>query len=343
MRFFLGMDAGASKTFCLVGDESGRILGFGRGGPGNHQGPGLEAVVAEYRRAGEEALAQAGLRGDQVAHGAFCLAGADLPQDYAMLIPAVRALGLAQRITVKNDTMAALRSGLSRPWGVTVICGSGTNAAGRGPDGTEIVFPGLGWISGDWGGGGDLAREAIRRVMRAWDGRGPQTILTEMILRALEMNDVPELLQALYQQSEQMRSGIYRLPPLIFEAAYRGDAVAQELVTMQGEEVGITAGAIIRRLGLADTDVEVVLGGSIFKAKGPLLFDVIAATVHKVAPLARIVIPEFEPVVGAWLIALEAEGGQATPAVYEQLRATMPIALRRSPSIPIDTVPMAGL
>ncbi len=333
MRHFLGMDAGASKTFCVVGDESGRILGFGRGGPGNHQGPGLEAVVAEYRRAGEEALAQAGLRGDQVAHGAFCLAGADLPQDYAMLIPAVRALGLAREVTVKNDTMAALRAGLSRPWGVTVICGSGTNAAGRGPDGTEIVFPGLGWISGDWGGGGDLAREAIRRIMRAWDGRGPQTMLTEMVLDALGLSDTAALLQALYNNEVQMRSEVYRLPPLIFEAAYRGDAVAQELVVMQGKEVGITAGAIIRRLGLADTDVEVVLGGSIFKAKGPLLFDVIAATVHSIAPLARIVIPEFEPVVGAWLIALETGGGQATPEIYKQLRVTMPPSLKR------DSVP----
>jgi N-acetylglucosamine kinase-like BadF-type ATPase len=328
MSYFLGMDAGASKTFCVVGDESGRILGFGRGGPGNHQGPGLEAVVAEYRRAGEEALAQAGLRGDQVVHGAFCLAGADLPQDYAMLIPAVRALGLAREITVKNDTMAALRAGLSRPWGVTMICGSGTNAAGRGPDGTEIVFPGLGWISGDWGGGGDLAREAIRRIMRAWDGRGPQTMLTEMILDALGLSDMAALLYVLYNE-EQMRSEVYRLPPLIFEAACHGDAVAQELVIMQGEEVGITAGTIIRRLGIADTDVEVVLGGSIFKAKGPLLFDVIAATVHRVAPRARIVLPQFEPVIGAWLIALERAGEQATLEVYEQLQATMPPALRR--------------
>ena len=304
------------------------LCGSGRGGPGNHQGPGLEAVVAEYRRAGEEALTQAGLSGERIDYGAFCLAGADLPQDYAMLTPAVRSLGLAREIVIKNDTMAALRSGLSRPWGVTVICGSGTNAAGRGPDGTEIVFPGLGWMSGDWGGGGDLAREAIRRIMRAWDGRGPQTMLTQMFLDALGMPDMEALLHALYEEKIP-RISVYRLPPLIFEAAYRGDAVAQELIVMQGEEVGITAGTIIRRLGLEETDVEVVLGGSIFKGKGPLLFDVIKATVHRTAPRAQVVVPEFEPVIGAWLIALETGGGEATPAVYARLRATMPPALRR--------------
>lgn len=328
MRYFLGMDAGASKTFCVVGDEEGRILGFGRGGSGNHQGPGLEAVLVEYRRAGEEALAQAGLTGDQVTFGAFCLAGADLPQDYAMLTPAVRALGLAREILIKNDTMAALRSGLSRPWGVTVICGSGTNAAGRGPDGQEIVFPGLGWMSGDWGGGGDLTREAIRRVMRAWDGRGPQTALTRLILDALDLPDTEALLLALYNDALP-REAYRQIPPLIFEAAYQGDPVAQELLRMQGEEVGTTAGTIIRRLGLTETDVEVVLGGSIFKGKGPLLLDVITAKVHEVAPRARIVIPEFEPVIGAWLIALESVVGTASPEVYDRLRETMPPELRR--------------
>ncbi|GAB4518668.1 MAG: N-acetylglucosamine kinase [Anaerolineae bacterium] len=328
MRYFLGMDAGASKTFCVVGDETGRLLGFGRGGSGNHQGPGLEAVLVEYRRAGTEALQQAGLTGDQVEFGAFCLAGADLPQDYAMLTPAVRGLGLAREIIVKNDTMAALRSGLSRSWGVTVICGSGTNAAGRGPDGTEIVFPGLGWMSGDWGGGGDLAREAIRRIMRAWDGRGPETLLTDLILDALGLPDMEALLHALYSGAVPHRA-IYALPPLIFEAAYRGDVVAQELLIMQGEEVGITAGTLIRRLGLEDTDVEVVLGGSIFKGKGPLLLDVIRERVHRVAPRARIVVPEFEPVIGAWLIAREAVLCETPSSVYERLRQTMPDALRR--------------
>ena len=30
MRHYLGLDAGGTKTFCLAGDETGRVLGFGR-------------------------------------------------------------------------------------------------------------------------------------------------------------------------------------------------------------------------------------------------------------------------------------------------------------------------
>jgi hypothetical protein len=56
------------------------------------------------------------------------------------------------------------------------------NAAGRAPDGREIGLPGLGAISGDWGGGSALGLEMVRAIMRAWDGRGKPTLLTRGVL-----------------------------------------------------------------------------------------------------------------------------------------------------------------
>ena len=61
MKYYLGLDAGGTKTFCLVGDAEGHILGFGRGGTGNYEVDGVEPAAVENRRAVEEALANAGL------------------------------------------------------------------------------------------------------------------------------------------------------------------------------------------------------------------------------------------------------------------------------------------
>src|ERR1039457_1100437 len=36
MRLFLGVDGGQSGTTALIGDEAGRVLGAGSGGPCNH-------------------------------------------------------------------------------------------------------------------------------------------------------------------------------------------------------------------------------------------------------------------------------------------------------------------
>jgi N-acetylglucosamine kinase-like BadF-type ATPase len=325
MRVVLGVDAGGSKTHAVVVDESGAVLGFGKGGVGNHQSHGLEAALKQIAKAVNRALQAAQVPAEQVELGCFCLAGADLPEDYKLLQSAVEEFGLAQRVVIKNDTLAALRSGLSRSWGVVVICGSGFNAAGRGPDGGEIVLPGLGPISGDWGGGGALSIEMIRAVMRSWDGRGQPTRLTRLVLDALGQSTEEELLAALYHR-RMAHKKILDLTPLLFEAADAGDEVACKLVTEMGVEVGVTAAALLCRLDLTATDSEVVLGGSVFKGKGPLLVDTAARWVHQTAPAARIVQPRLEPVGGAALLALELAGIEVTSQTNARMEKS-PVAI----------------
>lgn len=307
MRYVLGVDGGGSKTHALVADETGCVLGFGQGGPSNYQVDGLSTAMHSIEHAVRLALDRAGLSPPDISAGFFCLAGADLPEDFIILQEAVQALNLAQTAVIKNDTMAALRSGTTRSWGVVVICGTGFNAAGASPNGQEIIFPALGPISGDWGGGNSLSEEMIRAVMRAWDGRGNPTMLTELVLGALSAGSVEQLLSMLYhEQIDPQR--LLDLVPLLFDAAESGDQVARELIVRMGTEVAVSANALICRLALTKEDVEVVLGGSIFKGRGDLLLDTVTRLIHEVAPEARIVRPRHEPVVGAVLLALEAIG-----------------------------------
>lgn len=323
MKFLLGIDGGSSKTHALLADGSGRVLGFGKSGSANHQSYGLDSALSQIDLAARQALQGAGIDPEEVELGYFCLAGADLPEDFAMLQEAVEALHLARQVIIKNDTLAALRAGLSRSWGVVVICGTGFNAAGRSPDGREIVLPGLGPISGDWGGGGELSQEVIRLVMRAWDGRGRPTRLTQLVLSTLELPSEQVLLSKLYH--DEIDHGlILDLVKLLFEASAAGDEVAQELIVQMGTEVGVTANALLKRLSLEATDAEVVLGGSVFKGKGDLLIDTASQVIHRVAPRAQIVRPRFEPVVGALLLALESTGLSITPQRLERLEGSLP-------------------
>lgn len=321
MNCVLGVDAGNSKTFALVAETTGRVLGFGRAGPGNHQTVGLERALAEIRRACEAACAEAGIP-LPVAFGVFGLAGADLPEDFVLLERGIRELKLAQRFRVENDTLVALRAGARRPWGVVVVCGAGFNAAGIAPDGRVFRLPGLGWISGDRGGGWFLAQEAVRHVARAWDGRGEPTLLTSFVLKTLGVGSVEEMIAALYRGAIG-EAKLLDLVPQVFEAAYAGDRVAQRLVVELGEEVGLAASAVIRRLGLERTDVEVVLAGGVFKGRGPLLWDTVAQVVHRTAPQAQLVRPRLAPVAGAVLLALEEHQGSVDPMVLANLEESL--------------------
>ncbi len=299
MTYIMGVDGGASKTLVVLADETGRIHGMGRAGNGNHQAPaGVAGAMHEIQTAAREALAMAGLRPDEVAGAYFCLAGADLPEDFEMLSPLLAELDLAGNQGLHNDSIAALRSGTDNPNAVTVIVGSGTNAAGRNERGDEIRLAALGWYSGDQGGGGDLGRRAVWHVARAHDGRGPHTALEELVLAALHVTNADAMIRKFYFEgvdAEQIRS----LAPLVFRAANDGDAVARDLVVGQGREVAVTATALLRRLSILDTAADVVLGGSIFKGEGPLLLHTIRQDLERTAPLARIVRPEVEPVIGA--------------------------------------------
>jgi N-acetylglucosamine kinase-like BadF-type ATPase len=322
MRYVLGVDGGASKTHALVVNEMGCVLGFGQGGSSNYQVDGLSTSMHSIEHAVRCALDRAGLSPSELSVGYFCLAGADLPEDFIILQEAVQALNLVQSVVIKNDTMAALRSGTTRSWGVVVICGTGFNAAGVSPEGKEIIFPALGPISGDWGGGQSLSEEMIRAVMRAWDGRGIQTLLTQLVLGALSVSSTEELLSMLYhEQIDPQR--LLDLVPLLFDAAEQGDQVSQELIVRMGTEVAVSANAIIRRLSMTKEDFEVVLGGSVFKGRGDLLLNTIDRLVHEVAPKARIARPHREPVVGAALFALEAIGVVIHEDLYQVVDDSM--------------------
>jgi len=330
VRYVLGVDGGNSKTLAVVVDERGSVLGLGRSGNSNHQGIGLEAAMREVRRAAEAALQNASIASSSLS-AAFCaIAGADLPEDFDALNPALGRLHLAPLMELDNDSVAALRAGTDSPDAVVVVWGAGTNGAGRNSAGAKVRLPALGSISGDWGGGGDFGRDAIWFVARAHDGRGRHTVLTDLVLNALGVNDVDEMIRRLYRR--QLSSvQIIELAPLVFQAADAGDAVAGEAVVRGGKEVATTARALLRRLDLLESAAQVVLAGGMFRTEAPLFMGTIRRAMAEMAPYARVVRPDVEPVVGAAFLALDLLGLPVDATVRERAwRSYQQLSLRQA-------------
>ena len=324
MRYFLGVDGGNSKTYALLCDETGRFLALGRSGSSNHQSAGgIARAMAELAIAVDGALGQAGVAAGDVTHTVFCLAGADFASDYGLLEDAIGARWPGLAFTVRNDSFAGLRAGATRGWGVVSVAGTGNNQVGIAPDGRALQVGGMGYIYGDFGGGGDLGREAIRAVFMGAELRGPATALEGPVLVAMNMPSVAALGDALYHETYE-RGRIHRLAPLVFEAASEGDQAAQEILVRTGTLLGQSAGAVIRQLGLEATDVDVVLSGSTWKGSNPLMIDAFRLAVHRVAPRARLVRLRYEPVVGSWCLSVEAVGLKVTADMYRTLEETLP-------------------
>ena len=317
--YVAGVDGGTTKTICLVADTEGHILGASRSGCSNYVGAGeaAEKTAEEVAKAVHEALQQAGLSGDSIAVGVFGLAGADWPEDYEPRVTALRSRGLARRILVKNDSIVALRAGTHKPYGVAICCGTGTNTAIIAPDGRE-------WQYGYWtdyGGSGSVAKDAVRAVLRAADGRGRPTMLTERVLSILDYPTPEAMLRAMVADQFNWRK-VHIVCPLVFEIAFAGDEVARSIVIKLGQELALYATAAIHRFGMEALEFDVVLSGGVFKGKGPLLVDTITQAVHAVAPCAHIVRPRFEPAIGGVLLALDALDVTVDDTIYTNLQRT---------------------
>ncbi len=129
--YVLGVDVGGSKTACFVSDEKGNILAKGFGGPGNHQVCGIDVAKKSMETAVLEGLDGAGLSKKDITYALFGISGADGPEDFRILKPAVKEIMGDAVFHIVNDTWLGLRAGTKDNVGVVSICGTGAGHAGR--------------------------------------------------------------------------------------------------------------------------------------------------------------------------------------------------------------------
>jgi N-acetylglucosamine kinase-like BadF-type ATPase len=321
----LAVDGGNSKTDVALIADDGTVLTSLRGPGVSHEDFGIEEAM---RRLGEIVESVAGRSGLVARHTSACLAGADLPEEEAMLTAAIERQGWTRSAAVANDTFAVLRAGLTPAagepaWGIAVTCGAGINCVGVGPDGATTRFLAFGMLSGDWGGGLGLGHHAVWHAIRAEDGRGGPTELRAAVPAFYGLASMHDVAVAIHL-GQLGEDDLLRLPAVLFATAEAGDAVALSLIERQAEEVTTMAVTAIRRLGLdADQQVPtipVVLGGGVLEAKNPLLTDAITRRLAKLAPTAGVRIVDAPPVTGAALLGLDYLG--AGPAAEDNLRAS---------------------
>ena len=311
----LAIDAGNSKTDVCVVSPEGALLGRARGGPFRADRVGAGPALAAIAPAVEKAIAAAGTV--PVRHVAACLANLDLPVQHQAVEEAVAATGWAPSYEVVNDTFALLRAGLDESRGVAVVCGAGINCTGVLPDGTTVRFAAVGHISGDWGGGGHLWQEAMWWAARAEDGRGPDTALRTALPRHFGLDSMAALIEAVHVGTLSEEHGM-ELTPVLFDVADRGDPVALAVVRRQAEEVVALAATAIRRLGVLEEPIDVVLGGGVLTAGHQGLLGEITRLLAEAAPKAVARVVTAPPILGAALLGLDRIG--ATPTARERLR-----------------------
>jgi N-acetylglucosamine kinase-like BadF-type ATPase len=308
--FVLGLDAGGTKTVCLLADAEGRVIAEARGPGANLQAAGELAVEKVLHDVMESAI------GDRdVAPSAICLgiAGVDRPDDLAAVRAIMRRIGYKARVVVVNDALVALEAGAPGAPGVVIVSGTGSIAYGRNAAGESARAGGWGYVLGDEGSGYWIGRAALRAVLREADQRGPATALTPLLLAHFGVREAQGLIHEVYQ-SDLKSTSIGALARCVYQAFMQGDSVAIGILRSAADELEGAGVSVARRLGLLGEPFTCVLAGGIFRAV-PWLQEELQRRLPVAAPRCVAWLLDREPAMGAVSIALqEARGGARIPA-----------------------------
>lgn len=247
------------------------------------------------------------------------LAGMDTRRDFEIFESEAAPRIRARRVLVRHDAEIALVGATAGEPGIIVIAGTGSAAGGRNREGRYLRCGGWGYILGDEGSAYWLGKKALSAVLRAYDGRGPETELTGAVMEALSIESPDEIVAKVYIEGMSVKE-IASLAPLVTSAAERGDAVARGIVEEAARLLAEHVWALAERLGLGGGEpVKVATVGGVFRA-GRVVVEPFKRYVAERVD-AVIIEPRLPPAAGALLIAFMEGGVELTGGLVERLEA----------------------
>jgi N-acetylglucosamine kinase-like BadF-type ATPase len=321
VKYILGVDAGNTKTIALVAHLDGKIVGYGRGGCGDIYNAGSPEIALKHiAEAVTSALRAANIGTQDLVSAAFSMAGADWPEDFSYLERALTQTYRAKYVTVVNDSVGALRAGAVDNWGVAIANGTGAGVSARSQDGQL-------WHSSFWqegGGAREIGLNALKAVYKSELGIIAKTGLTARVLAFYKLDSVEELLYQFTKRGGARLTNSSGLARTVLDLAEEGDAVAGQIVQAEGTTLGDYALAAARKVGIVNQLFPLVLAGSVFKHKSPILTNAILDRVRRECPGVTVLRSELEPSAGALVIAREASGHKVGPRMRARLKKTAP-------------------
>jgi len=281
MRYVLGFDGGATKTDCVLMDETGAILAGTRSGPSNPSRVGLDDAVAALIDAADKALAASGKSAAEIASIGGGIAGIGTARAFPDLARKLKLKFPNAHVLLNSDLSMALAATQEIPSAV-VIAGTGSAVIGR--DSSKKLAREGGWgpILGDPGSAYDIGRKAVLLGLRDFLV-GEKSYLGNEILHAFRCNWVD-----LQDQIRAKPDGILpKVFPIVANAANQGDNSARTLLHAAAEDLSELVARVVQSLKLQEQPFFLAKTGGVFN-RSPFLDDHFDALVRKTAPKVRI-------------------------------------------------------
>lgn len=319
-NLIIGVDGGASGTQAVIADKTGQVLGKYLAAASNIYAVGEDGATAALDAVVSGVLRVAGRPLSDVAVIALGLAGLNHAVDRVVYESILARLNWGDvDIVLENDVVIAWAGATRCRPGLAVIAGTGCNAFGINAAGERWRASGWDYLLADEGSAYWIGLQGLRAAMRAYDGRGPDTLLAQAVKSEYKLAEVSDLLRVVYAPNfgKTVTAAFARR---VSACADKGDRVAQAILREAGEEVALAANAVVRKLGMADEEFAIGLTGGVMRSGG-LVRETFDAAVHAVAPKAHIALVEYPPAIGALFLAFH-QSASLTDELVKRIEAS---------------------
>jgi glucosamine kinase len=295
MRYFLGLDAGGTKTECVLADEE-RELARVRTGSIKRMRVDAATARANIEGAFAQLSAESGVSLQAISATCVGTSGSSVPLVVEWIRKAIDSL-VSGSLVVCGDEEIALDAAFGGGRGVLVIAGTGSNVGGRTRDGRLTHTGGYGPALADEGSGYWIGHQAMRSLFRAINARQP-TLLKERVMQQWHLTDIEEAV-AIANATPDFPA----LTPMVVACAEEGDEVALEVLQRGGRELAGLALQVIDHLREMEGTEQFVLPqvaftGSVVQ-RVALVRNAMIAELRRVQPGIEVFPEAVDPVAGA--------------------------------------------
>ena len=286
-KLIIGIDGGGTKSHLAVFDQNGKCVAVGKHGPLNHEVMEYAFVQLEKELSAliKDTLVSIDATPADVAFAVLGLAGMDTEKQHKIISAMVDRIGLSRYILC-NDAFLGVPAGCPGGIGICAINGTGSTMAAVDHSGATVQVGGIGMYSNDCGGGSWFGTKLLGAVYGELFKCEKKTIMTEMLLSRLGVNDSKDYVETITTDMENDNINMCDLNLMFFDAVAKGDEVALDCLN---ESAGHYSGGIAHLANTLDfpddRTLHITFAGSVFvKEKTKTLPRLIINEVDKKIP-----------------------------------------------------------
>ena len=297
MNYIIGIDGGGTKTIGQLTTIDGEKIANIIEGPSNYHVVGIETTHQVLNNIIESLTSKIDDRNNNLV---ICIgmAGLGREDDKKIINEICDKIKTTTHRILTHDAHIALIGGIGKHEGIIVISGTGSIVYGIDSHGVEIRAGGWGYLIGDEGSGYDIAIKGLQAIAKASDNRQPSTILTELFLTELNLDDPKQLIQWVHAAD---RDVIAQLSRTVFEGMKNGDRTAIAIIETATDELVCAIETVIKQASFKDTINIVLNGGNLIHQ--PLFSENLKNKIYEKMNNISVMYPKSDPVNGAILLA----------------------------------------